>query len=76
MFKSIEAATSNEAINVESFSELLQLPVGEEMTRFPIQMSVSLAKKGGFEILLLRFAKPTKMSWTHISSPNSQQVAY
>ncbi len=27
----------------------------------------------GLEILLLHFAKPTKMSWTQISAPNSQQ---
>ncbi len=40
--KSIEIATSNEAINVASFCELFQLPVDEELT--PTQLSSSLLK--------------------------------
>ncbi len=39
MSKSIEIATFDEAINVESFSEPLLLPVDEEMT--PTQLSFS-----------------------------------
>ncbi len=42
MSKSIKIATSNEVINAESFSELLQLPVDEKMK--PTQLSSSLLK--------------------------------
>ncbi len=42
MSKSVELATSNDVTNAESFSELLQLPVDEEM--IPTQVSSSPVK--------------------------------